>query len=134
MNHYFKNKSTMKKAFFSGMTALSLFSAKAALAATSASLDACSSLKSGGLAAVVTCFVGILNNIVIVLMAAAVVYVIYGAFEMIRSEEKRESGRQIVVYGIIGLFVMVSVWGFVYVLQSTFNLSGGPINPPALTN
>jgi hypothetical protein len=65
-------------------------------------------------------------------MAGAVVYVIYGAFQMITSEEKRQSGKDTIVYGIIGLFVMVSVWGLVNILTSTFKLQGGYIAPVQL--
>jgi hypothetical protein len=42
---------------------------------------------------------------------------------MIRSEEKRESGRQTVIYGVIGLFAMISIWGFVNILNTTFRLN-----------
>ena len=36
------------------------------------------------------------------------------------NEEKRESGRGLMVFGIIALFVMVSVWGLVGILVRTF--------------
>jgi hypothetical protein len=29
------------------------------------------------------------------------------------------------IYGIIALFVMVSIWGIINVLQTTFNVQGG---------
>ncbi|MDE1874500.1 MAG: hypothetical protein KGI79_00875 [Patescibacteria group bacterium] len=134
----------MKKAFIIGasIVALTLFSAStvfaaatlAPAAASQANLGACSSLTTYGLTGVVSCIISILNNLVILLIAGAVVYIVYGAFEMIRSEEKRESGRQTIVYGIIGLFVMISIWGFVNILSSTFKLQSGPITPPALVN
>lgn len=94
---------------------------------------ACSNLGSTGLNGVVSCLVGIMGNIIVLLMAAAVLFVVYGAFEMIYSEEKREAGKQRIYYGIIGLFVMVSIWGLVAILDSSFNLSGGtPIPAPKL--
>ena len=34
-------------------------------------------------------------------------------------EEKREKGKQFMVWGLIGFFVMVSVWGIVAVLKRT---------------
>ncbi len=73
-----------------------------------------------------------MDKVVVLLMAAAVVYVVWGAFQMISSETKRESGRDTVIYGIIGLFVMISIWGFVNILQRTFNLQGSYVNPPTL--
>lgn len=36
------------------------------------------------------------------------------------NEEKRQSGRQVMLYGIIILFVMVSIWGFVNILTNSF--------------
>lgn len=93
---------------------------------------ACSTFTTTGLNGVFNCLIGIMNNIVILLIAGAVVYVVYGAFQMIRSEEHRESGRQTVVYGIIGIFVMISVWGLVNILDRTFNLRGSYIAPPQL--
>jgi hypothetical protein len=65
-------------------------------------------------------------------MAGAVVYIVWGAFQMITSEEKRASGRDTIVYGVIGLFVMISIWGFVNILDRTFNLQGGYVRPPTL--
>ncbi len=39
------------------------------------------------------------------------------------NEEKRAQGRDLIIFGIIVIFVMVSVWGFVNLLISTFNLN-----------
>ena len=36
------------------------------------------------------------------------------------SEEGRKEGRNIMIWGIIALFVIVSVWGLVQVLNNTF--------------
>jgi hypothetical protein len=95
----------------------------------------CKNLISEGLTGVVDCITGFFYSIIVLLIAAAVVYVVYGAFLMISNEEKRESGKQIIYYGIIGIFIMVSVWGFVRILDSSFGLSkAGPIDPPKLLN
>ncbi len=40
-------------------------------------------------------------------------------------DKDKKKGRDMMVYGVIVLFVMVSVWGLVQVLQNTF-LSGNP--------
>jgi hypothetical protein len=54
----------------------------------------------------------------------------YGAFLMATDEEKRQRGKDIVIFGIIGIFVMTSIWGLVNILDSTFSLSNeGPITP-----
>lgn len=51
-------------------------------------------------------------------------YVIQGASD----EKAREQGKQIMIWGIVGLFVMVSVWGLVILVQDTFNLNDTPFN------
>lgn len=36
------------------------------------------------------------------------------------NEEKRQAGRQIMIFGVIALFVLVSVWGLVRILTQSF--------------
>ena len=43
--------------------------------------------------------------------------------------QKRSEGKQIMIWGIIALFVMLSVWGLVRLLQSTFQLQSS-VAPP----
>jgi len=69
------------------------------------------------------------------IMALTVLVIVWGIFRYIASgdeEEKREEGKKFVVYGIIGLFIMVSIWGLVNLLRGTFQLSATPANVPAL--
>jgi hypothetical protein len=67
---------------------------------------------------------GILGPIVPLLIGLGVVVFIYGVLILMFSEggEKKEDGKKFMLWGIIGIFVMVSVWGLVAVLTSTFNL------------
>ncbi len=70
---------------------------------------------------------GILRPIVPVLIGLAVVVFIYGVLTLMFSDgDKKEEGKQYMIWGIVGLFVMVSVWGLVAVLQGTFNLEDKP--------
>ncbi|MCX6731513.1 MAG: pilin [Candidatus Parcubacteria bacterium] len=67
----------------------------------------------------------ILNIIVPLLIAVAVVIFLFGVVKYITAggdEEKRKESRNVMIYGIVGLFVMVAVWGLVNVLISTFGL------------
>ncbi len=73
----------------------------------------------------------ILNPVVALLVGAAVVYFMWGVLTYVKrgSEEgDREKGIQMMSYGIMAIFVMVSVWGLVYILINTFQL-GNP-QPP----
>jgi len=124
----------MKKVFVAGLMMFSLVSVSIPPIAAAqtpraglsdASVANCSTLKDSGLNGVVNCFVDIFNIAIYLMLSAAVVYIIYGAFTMITSEEKREEAKKTIYYGIIGLFVMISIWGFVNILDKTFNLSGG---------
>ncbi|MFA6227167.1 MAG: hypothetical protein WC631_01645 [Candidatus Paceibacterota bacterium] len=76
---------------------------------------------------------GILKPVVYLLVALAVVVFLYGVFKFIRAEgDDKQSGREFILWGIIGIFVMVSVWGLVSVLQNTFKLGNSDINIPKL--
>jgi membrane-associated HD superfamily phosphohydrolase len=67
---------------------------------------------------------GILTPLVYLLVGLAVLVFVYGVFKFIKAEgEEKQSGREFMIWGIIGIFVMISVWGLVAILQNTFNLS-----------
>ena len=78
---------------------------------------------------VVSCSLSIINSIIPVIIAITVVWIIWGAFGLTRSEgEGRKKWRDVILYGIVGLFVMVSVYGLVNILTGTFGgLSGGSL-------
>ena len=81
--------------------------------------------------------IGILDLAVQVLIAAAVVLFLYGVVKYIASgedETKRKEAKNYIIYGIVGLFVMVSVWGLVGILTGTFgtNLDVTDIEIPNL--
>lgn len=68
---------------------------------------------------------GILNPLVYFFISLAVVFFLWGVFKYIKSgdsEDEREKAKDFIVYGIIGIFVAISVWGFVNILKSTFDL------------
>jgi|SRR6185503_12891063 len=75
----------------------------------------------------------LLNELIPLLMAAALVVFFWGLIQYIRSsgEGEHSTGRNIMIAGIVSLFVMVSVWGLVRFLQSSLGINGEqPINPP----
>lgn len=68
----------------------------------------------------------LLNDIIPILIVLAVLFFFYGLAMFIfkaGDEEARKKGVSIMIYGIIGLFVIVSVWGLVAILQHTFNVN-----------
>ena len=79
----------------------------------------------------------ILNTATGLIVALAVVYVLYGIFQFVQAgdDDARKEGRNKMVYGIIGIAVMVSVWGLVKIVINTIGTDnsasyGAPALPP----
>jgi succinate dehydrogenase/fumarate reductase cytochrome b subunit len=69
------------------------------------------------------------KGIIPLLVSVAVVAFIYGIIQFFlnpENEEKRKAGKSYMLWGIIALFVMVSFWGLVGILASTFTPGGTP--------
>ncbi|KKU67316.1 MAG: hypothetical protein UX89_C0016G0019 [Parcubacteria group bacterium GW2011_GWA2_47_16] len=67
----------------------------------------------------------IIDAVIPFLVGLAVMLVIYGIVGFIShaaDEEKRTEAKNFIIWGIIGIFVMISIWGFVNILVKTFNL------------
>lgn len=70
---------------------------------------------------------GILNMLIPVLIAAAIVVFFWGLVTYIRHPEGGEhggGGRPIMIAGLVSLFVMVSVWGIVNLAQNALGIQG----------
>ncbi|MBU6214930.1 hypothetical protein KGM48_03810 [Patescibacteria group bacterium] len=68
-----------------------------------------------------------INNIFVpVLFAVAFIVFLWGAFNTFilgaNSEDVKEKGKSLMLWGLIGFFVMVSVWGLVNILTGTIIL------------
>ena len=77
----------------------------------------------------------IINGVLVPLVfAIAFIVFIWGVFQYFiaggHDEEAKEKGKSLMLYGLIGFFLMVSVWGLVNILVGTFNLSQTPPNLP----
>lgn len=111
-----------KKLLLSTLILVTLVAPLSFASAQTQSGGTCGSLKTGGFSGAVDCAIMFLDYGAIAILALSVLYTMYGAFLMASSEEKRQKGKDIVIYGIIGIFVMTSIWGLVAILQSTFDL------------
>ncbi|MDB5189405.1 MAG: protein of unknown function with transrane region [Parcubacteria group bacterium] len=72
--------------------------------------------------------IDLINNVAVpIVFALAFIVFIFGIFQYFiqggHDEEKRDSGKQLMLWGLIGFFVMVSVWGLVRILLGTFQLN-----------
>ena len=63
-----------------------------------------------------------------ILIAAAVLTFFYGLITYLWNSrgdaEQHEKDRKIMVWGLVALFVMVSVWGIVQIVRQAFGLNG----------
>ena len=78
----------------------------------------------------------ILNPLVALIMAAALVVFLFGVLKFIKDGDKpeeRKKGGAMMMYGIVGFFVMLSVWGLVSILTNSFFSGGVPQQPPIPT-
>lgn len=66
----------------------------------------------------------ILNSLIPFLVLLGVLYFVWGVINYVIAdeEEAKKKGRDRMVYGIIGLVVIVSLWGLVYIVVDTFGL------------
>lgn len=67
----------------------------------------------------------ILTPAAFLLIGLAVVFFLIGIVKFMFSAgdaEKRKEGRNMMIYGVIGMFVMISLWGLVNLLSETFDL------------
>lgn len=71
----------------------------------------------------VVCKIGdILNMIIPILLVLGVVYFVWGVVQyVIRDEEEaKKKGKNKIIYGILGLVIIVSLWGIVSLVITTF--------------
>ena len=65
-----------------------------------------------------------IDDIVVILLALGVAWTVYFALVLIKVEgEKKDEARNSIIYGLVGLFVMVSILGLVNILINTFNVN-----------
>ena len=77
----------------------------------------------------------ILNKVIPVLIVLGVVYFVWGVVQYIMTgdEAKKKEGRTKMIYGIIGLVVIVAMWGLVFMVKNTFGIENvGNVQLPTL--
>lgn len=72
----------------------------------------------------------ILNTIIPIIIVLGVVYFVWGvvSYVIASEEEAKTAGRNRMIYGIIGLVVIVSMWGLVGIVTRTFGLNSNTPN------
>jgi hypothetical protein len=95
----------------------------------------CAAQASGTLGYILCIAGNILNTLIPILIVLGVVYFIWGVLQYVISsdEEAKKKGKDHMIWGIIGLVVIVALWGLVSVLTTTFGLNSGSVNVNAPT-
>ncbi len=86
----------------------------------------------GGLLGLLNQANDLINRLIPFVIALTVLIFLWGVFKFVISggdSEKRKEAQGYMIWGIIALFVMVSVWGLVNILVRSFNLDVSA--PPA---
>lgn len=74
----------------------------------------------------------IINRLIPFVIALTVLVFLWGVFKFVLSTDadSRSEARGYMIWGIIALFVMVSVWGLVNILVNGLQLNNQAPNPP----
>jgi hypothetical protein len=72
--------------------------------------------------------INLINTVAVPLIfALAFIVFIWGVFQFFiaggHDEEAKDKGKSLMLWGLIGFFIMVSVWGLVHILVGTLNLN-----------
>ncbi len=116
----------MKKLIIIGSSLAATLAGFAQMAAAATVIDISngqSTINTAGIGGFILEVNRVINYIVPFLVGLAVLVVIYGVFSFISNaadEEARASAKQFIIWGIIGIFIMLSVWGLVTILENTF--------------
>ena len=120
------------------------FLALAQVGTVGSTSNQCDISQSGTLFGLLCRFGQLFNAVVPVLIALGVLYFVLGVVIYVISsdEEAKKAGRDRIIYGIIGLAVIIGLWGLVNVLRNTFGLTNNtniqlptvPVVIPGSTN
>ena len=73
----------------------------------------------------------IINPLILLLFALALAYFLYGVLQFLTNatnDEKKTAGKSHMLWGVVGITIMMGVWTILNIVLSTLNLQG-QINP-----
>jgi hypothetical protein len=74
-------------------------------------------------------FIDLINTAMPVLAGVALLVFFWGLVKFIRNSgdvKSHTDGKNLMIWGVIGLFIMVSIWGLVRFAQSSLGIVSGP--------
>lgn len=101
-------------------------------ASTSSSLSQCSNIKFSSLIDILSwikCIIG--AGVIPLIFALAFVFFLWGVLKFIGASDstKKEEGKKFIIAGLVGLFVMVSVWGIIAIVGNTLGTNNSNVVP-----
>lgn len=72
----------------------------------------------------------IINPFILLLFGVAVVVFLWGVIQFVRqadNEDARAIGGRHILYGVIGMAIMISAFGILKFITGTFNLDNSPV-------
>ena len=118
LSWFINKRSFMKKTLI--LSTLPLFSLLLPLVASAQASD---------ISGFVQVLIDVINGVLVpLILAIAFIAFIWGVFRFFiaSNEETKDKGRDLMVYGLIGFVVIISVWGIVNLLVNTFSLDVNP--------
>ncbi|MBI5470085.1 hypothetical protein HY968_02070 [Candidatus Kaiserbacteria bacterium] len=77
-----------------------------------------------GLFGALSLVAGFLNGLIGILITLAIIVFFWGLVQyLVNVGEQKSEGLKIMFYGLIAIFVMVSIWGILRIMQATFGIS-----------
>jgi hypothetical protein len=80
-----------------------------------------------GLSTLFENFQGVINSLLVVSAGAALLFFVYALSQVIRksgSEDAHEELRRIASWGLLALFILVSIWGIISFVRGNLELDG----------
>lgn len=76
----------------------------------------------------------IINPAIGVLFAVAFMFFLWGMAKFIfqaDDDHEREQGKKHIIWGLVGMFIMVSVYGIIAIVTNTFGIPSSPSSLPS---
>lgn len=88
----------------------------------------------GGFVSLINMASDLINRLIPFIIALTVLVFLWGVFRFVlaRDSDATKEAQSFMIWGIIALFVMVSVWGLVNILVRSFALQNQAPEPPRL--
>ena len=93
------------------------------------------------LQSIVQAFRGVLDDFALAVVAVAFLVFVWGIVEFIfnignyeNADKSREAGKKKMIWGVAGLFLIVSVWGIVSIISTTLGVDPIDIKPTPIIN